>query len=315
MNFIYIIIGLVLLVLGGNWLLKSAIGLSLKFNISKIIVGLTVVSFATSAPEMIVSVKSALAGYSDIALGNVVGSNIANIGLVLGVVLLINAIQLENSFLKADWPITMITTILLFVFLVIDGVLSRIEGFVFVGVLIVYLLYLIKTNTKIEEEDELQNNIESAGKLSYQMIVIYLLIGGFGLWLGSELLVNGAVNLAENLGVSERVIAVTVVSIGTSIPELASSIIASVKKESAISIGNIIGSNIFNILSVLGITVIIKPIEKIDVRILEQDIYWMLGFVFVLLPLAFLPKRNSLSFKEGVLLLLMYSIFVYYTIT
>jgi cation:H+ antiporter len=314
MNFIYIIIGLVLLVLGGNWLLKSAIGLSLKFNISKIIVGLTVVSFATSAPEMIVSVKSALAGYSDIALGNVVGSNIANIGLVLGVVLFVNAIQLENSFLKADWPITMITTILLFVFLVIDGVLSRIEGFVFVGVLIVYLLYLIKTNTKIEEEDEFQNDIESAGKLSYQMIVIYLLIGGFGLWLGSELLVNGAVNLAENLGVSERVIAVTVVSIGTSIPELASSIIASVKKESAISIGNIIGSNIFNILSVLGITVIIKPIEKIDVRILEQDIYWMLGFVFVLLPLAFLPKRNSLSLKEGVLLLLMYSLFLYYTI-
>ena len=305
---------MVLLVLGGNWLLKSAIGLSLKFNISKIIVGLTVVSFATSAPEMIVSVKSALAGYSDIALGNVVGSNIANIGLVLGVVLFVNAIQLENSFLKADWPITMITTILLFVFLVIDGVLSRIEGFVFVGVLIVYLLYLIKTNTKIEEEDEFQNDIESAGKLSYQMIVIYLLIGGFGLWLGSELLVNGAVNLAENLGVSERVIAVTVVSIGTSIPELASSIIASVKKESAISIGNIIGSNIFNILSVLGITVIIKPIEKIDVRILEQDIYWMLGFVFVLLPLAFLPKRNSLSLKEGVLLLLMYSLFLYYTI-
>ena len=315
MNFIYIIIGLVLLVLGGNWLLKSAIGLSLKFNISKIIVGLTVVSFATSAPEMIVSVKSALAGYSDIALGNVVGSNIANIGLVLGVVLLINAIQLENSFLKADWPITMITTILLFVFLVIDGVLSRVEGFVFLGVLIVYLLYLIKTNAKIEDDEELQNNMESAGKLSYQMIFVYLLIGGFGLWLGSELLVNGAVNLAENLGVSERIIAITVVSVGTSIPELASSIIASVKKESAISIGNIIGSNIFNILSVLGITVIIKPIEKIDVRILEQDIYWMLGFVFVLLPLAFLPKRNSLSFKEGVLLLLMYSIFVYYTIT
>ena len=315
MNFIYIIIGLVLLVLGGNWLLKSAIGLSLKFNISKIIVGLTVVSFATSAPEMIVSVKSALAGYSDIALGNVVGSNIANIGLVLGVVLFVNAIQLENSFLKADWPITMITTILLFVFLVIDGILSRVEGFVFLGVLIVYLLYLIKTNAKIEDDEELQNNMESAGKLSYQMIFLYLLIGGFGLWLGSELLVNGAVNLAENLGVSERIIAITVVSVGTSIPELASSIIASVKKESAISIGNIIGSNIFNILSVLGITVIIKPIEKIDVRILEQDIYWMLGFVFVLLPLAFLPKRNSLSFKEGVLLLLMYSIFVYYTIT
>ena len=128
----------------------------------------------------------------------------------------------------------MITTILLFVFLVIDGILSRVEGFVFLGVLIVYLLYLIKTNAKIEDDEELQNNMESAGKLSYQMIFVYLLIGGFGLWLGSELLVNGAVNLAENLGVSERIIAITVVSVGTSIPELASSIIASVKKESAI---------------------------------------------------------------------------------
>ncbi|WP_445717533.1 calcium/sodium antiporter [Flavobacterium sp.] len=315
MNFIYIVSGLILLVLGGNWLLKSAIGLSIKLKISKIIVGLTVVSFATSAPEMIVSIKAALSGYSDIALGNIVGSNIANIGLVLGIVLLINAIQLENSFLKIDWPVTMITTVLLFVFLVIDGVLSRTEGFIFIIVLIIYLLYLIKNSSKVVHEDETNPDVEIAGKLSNVMIFFFLLIGGVGLWLGSELLVNGAVNLAENLGVSKRVIAVTVVSVGTSIPELASSIIASIKKENAISIGNIIGSNIFNILSVLGITVLIKPIDKIDVRLLEQDVYWMLGFAFVLLPLAFLPKRNSLSFKEGIVLLLLYFIFVYSTIS
>ncbi|MDP5001353.1 MAG: calcium/sodium antiporter [Flavobacterium sp.] len=315
MNFIYIVSGLILLVLGGNWLLKSAIGLSIKLKISKIIVGLTVVSFATSAPEMIVSIKAALSGYSDIALGNIVGSNIANIGLVLGIVLLINAIQLENSFLKIDWPVTMITTVLLFVFLVIDGVLSRTEGFIFIIVLIIYLLYLIKNSSKVVHEDETNPDVEIAGKLSNGMIFFFLLIGGVGLWLGSELLVNGAVNLAENLGVSKRVIAVTVVSVGTSIPELASSIIASIKKENAISIGNIIGSNIFNILSVLGITVLIKPIDKIDVRLLEQDVYWMLGFAFVLLPLAFLPKRNSLSFKEGIVLLLLYFIFVYSTIS
>jgi len=315
MNFIYIVSGLILLVLGGNWLLKSAIGLSIKLKISKIIVGLTVVSFATSAPEMIVSIKAALSGYSDIALGNIVGSNIANIGLVLGIVLLINAIQLENSFLKIDWPVTMITTVLLFVFLIIDGVLSRTEGFIFVIVLIIYLLYLIKNSNKVVHEDETNPDVEIAGKLSNGMIFFFLLLGGVGLWLGSELLVNGAVNLAENLGVSKRVIAITVVSVGTSIPELASSIIASIKKENAISIGNIIGSNIFNILSVLGITVLIKPIDKIDVRLLEQDVYWMLGFAFVLLPLAFLPKRNSLSFKEGIVLLLLYFIFVYSTIS
>jgi cation:H+ antiporter len=313
MNFIYIVVGLILLVLGGNWLLKSAIGLSIKLKISKIIVGLTVVSFATSAPEMIVSIKAALSGYSDIALGNIVGSNIANIGLVLGLVLLINAIQLEKTFFKIDWPITMITTILLFVFLVIDGVLSRIEGIIFIIVLIIYLLYLIKNASKVEEETS--TDTEIIGSLSNGKIFFFMIIGGFGLWLGSELLVNGAVNLAENLGVSQRIIAITVVSIGTSIPELASSVIASIKKENAISFGNIIGSNIFNILSVLGITVIIKPIDKIDVRLLEQDVFWMLGFTFVLLPLAFLPKRNSLNFKEGIVLLLLYFIFVYSAIS
>jgi cation:H+ antiporter len=315
MNFILIVSGLILLVLGGNWLLKSAIGLSLKCNISKIIVGLTIVSFATSAPEMIVSVKAALSGFSDIALGNIIGSNIANIGLVLGVVLLINAINLDTTFLRLDWPVTMVTTILLFIFLVIDGVLSRSEGVIFIMILILYILYLIKINTKIETEADFKNEQKISGNLSFKMIFIFLVLGGFGLWLGSELLVNGAVNLANNFGVSERVIAITVVSIGTSIPELASSIIAAVKKESSISIGNIIGSNIFNILSVLGITSIIHPIENIDVRILESDIYWMLAFVFILLPLLFLPKRFSLSFKEGVVLILMYIVFIYFTLS
>lgn len=315
MNFILIVSGLILLVLGGNWLLKSAIGLSLKFNISKIIVGLTIVSFATSAPEMIVSVKAALSGFSDIALGNVIGSNIANIGLVLGVVLLINAINLDTTFLRLDWPVTMVTTILLFIFLVIDGVLSRTEGVVFIVILILYILYLIKINTKIETEADFKNEQKISGNLSFKMIFMFLVLGGFGLWLGSELLVNGAVNLANNFGVSERVIAITVVSIGTSIPELASSIIAAVKKESSISIGNIIGSNIFNILSVLGITSIIHPIGNIDIRILESDIYWMLAFVFILLPLLFLPKRFSLSFKEGVVLILMYIVFIYFTLS
>jgi len=315
MNFIYIIIGLGLLVFGADWLLKASVGFSLKLKISKIIIGLTVVSIATSAPEMIVSVKAALSGFSDIALGNIIGSNIANIGLVLGIVLLINAINLDITFLRLDWPVTMITTILLFIFLIIDGVLNRTEGVIFILILILYILYLIKINTKIESETDLKNAMEKCNNLSFIMIFTFLFIGGFSLWFGSELLVNGAVNLAKNLGVSKRVIAITVVSVGTSIPELASSIIAAVKKESAISIGNIIGSNIFNILSVLGITSIIQPIENIDLRILESDIYWMLAFVFVLLPLLYLPKRFSLSFKEGIILIVMYILFVYFTLT
>lgn len=309
MDFLYIISGLVLLVLGGNWLLKSSVGLSSKLKISKIIVGLTVVSFATSAPEMIVSVQAALNGFPDIAIGNVVGSNIANIGLVLGVVLLINAINVDASFYSTDWPTKMIASTLLFVFLVIDGVLSRIEGFIFIAILVVFLIILIKKNKKVVLEIEREEE-----DLSYLKIVVLLFLGGFALWAGSELLVTGAVNLAKHLGVSERVIAITVVSIGTSIPELASSIIAAIKKESDISIGNIIGSNIFNILSVLGITAIIHPIDHVDVRIVHQDIFWMLGFAFVLLPLVVFPKRGSLSFKEGTLLLSVDGVFLYFTV-
>jgi cation:H+ antiporter len=310
MNFLYILAGLLFLVVGGNWLLKSAVGLSYRLNISKIIVGLTVVSFATSLPELIVSVQAALDGYPDIAVGNVLGSNIGNIGLVLGVVLLINAIKIDKSFFSTDWPTKMFASTLLFVFLLMDGKLSRGEGFIFIALLILFLLYLVKQNKKvIADISEIKQEA-----MPYIKIFGFLAIGGFALWAGSELLVKGAVNLAKTIGVTERVIAVTVVSIGTSIPELASSVIASIKKENDISIGNIIGSNIFNILSVLGITAIIKPIENIDPRILSQDIYWMLGFSLLLLPLILLPKRGSLSFKEGIMLLVSYCIFIYFTI-
>lgn len=312
MDLVFIVIGLVFLVIGGNWLLKSSIGLSARLNISKIIVGLTVVSFATSAPEMIVSVKAALDGFPDIALGNVIGSNIGNIGLVLGVVLLINAIQVDRSFYITDWPTKMIASTLLFVFLIIDGGLSRMDGFIFMGLLIVFLIILIRNNRKVQVTIEVPISVEE--NMSYVKIFGLLLVGGLALWGGSELLVKGAVNLAESVGVSKRVIAITVVSIGTSIPELASSVIAAIKKENDISIGNIIGSNIFNILSVLGVTAIIKPIEKIDVRIINQDIYWMLGFGFILLPMVLLPKRGSLSLKEGVLLLIAYGVFLYFTV-
>jgi cation:H+ antiporter len=310
MNFIYIVLGLILLVAGGNWLLKAAVGLSTRLKISKIIVGLTVVSFATSAPEMIVSIQAALSGFPDIAIGNIVGSNIGNIGLVLGIVLLINAVQVDSSFYVTDWPVKMFASTLLFVFLIIDGVLSRVEGIVFIVVLVLFLIFLIRKNKKTTTTiEDLSTKL-----LPYSKIVFFLALGGVALWAGSEVLVKGAVNLAQNLGVSKRVIAITVVSIGTSVPELASSIIASIKKENDISVGNIIGSNIFNILSVLGVTAIIKPIEHVDIRIIHQDIYWMLGFSFILLPLVLLPKRGSLSFKEGILLLVSYGVFLYFTI-
>lgn len=310
MDIVFIVLGLALLVLGGNWLLKSAVGLSLKLNISKIVIGLTVVSMATSAPELIISVKSALDGFSDIALGNVVGSNIGNIGLVLGVVLLINAINVDKSFYSIDWPMKILSSFLLFVFLWFNKDISRIEGIIFLIILVVFLVFLIKNNKQVTVElPEINETI-----LPNYLIILFMVLGGFSLWAGSELLVKGAVNLAESFGVSDRIIAITIVSVGTSIPELASSIIAAVKKEADISIGNIVGSNIFNILCVLGITAIIKPIENIDEKMLSQDIYWMLGFAIILMPLVILPKRGSLFLKEGILLLTAYAAFLYFTL-
>lgn len=310
MDIVFIVLGLALLVLGGNWLLKSAVGLSLKLNISKIVIGLTVVSMATSAPELIISVKSALDGFSDIALGNVVGSNIGNIGLVLGVVLLINAINVDKSFYSIDWPMKILSSFLLFVFLWFNKDISRIEGIIFLIILVFFLVFLIKNNKQVTVE--LPGVNETI--LPNYLIILFMVLGGFSLWAGSELLVKGAVNLAESFGVSDRIIAITIVSVGTSIPELASSIIAAVKKEADISIGNIVGSNIFNILCVLGITAIIKPIENIDEKMLTQDIYWMLGFAIILMPLVILPKRGSLFLKEGILLLTAYAAFLYFTL-
>lgn len=309
MNFLLIIGGLFLLVFGGNWLLKSAIAISLKLNISKVVVGMTVVSFATSAPELIVSINAALNGASDLALGNVIGSNIANLGLVLGITLLFGKMQVEKSFYKTDWPVMMIASLLLFLFLANDYVILQFEGVLLFVFLILFLIYLLRTQKNIEIEE-----LEDEVSLSGLKTMLFLILGGIGLWGGSELLIKGATALALDFGVTERVIGVTVVSIGTSIPELAASIIAVIKKEKAISLGNLIGSNIFNILAVIGITSIITPISLSDDRLLTSDIYWMLGISFIILPMVLLPKKYTLNFKYGIVLLSAYCIFIYLTL-
>jgi cation:H+ antiporter len=310
MNFLLITGGLFLLILGGNWLLKSAVALSLKLNISKIVIGMTVVSFATSAPELIVSINAALNGASDLALGNVVGSNIANISLILGVTLLFGSMEVQKSFYKTDWPVMILASVFLFFFLTNDKIITKFEGVIFVSLLIVFLIFLLRfQKTAVIEEIS-----EEHEQLPLYKIVFFLAIGGLGLWGGSEFLINGATSLAKDFGVSDRVIGVTVVSVGTSIPELAASIIAIIKKEKAISLGNLVGSNIFNILGVLGITAIITPVQVIDQKFLTNDIFWMLATSLLILPLVFLPKFLRLNWIDGVILLFMYSGFVYWTL-
>tara|TARA_R110000868_G_scaffold36471_7_gene129600 strand:- start:1060 stop:1998 length:939 start_codon:yes stop_codon:yes gene_type:complete len=310
LNILFIVIGLTLLVLGGSWLLKSAVALSLRLNIPKIVIGMTVVSFATSAPELIVSINAALDGFPDLALGNVVGSNIANIGLVLGITVFLGAIDVKKSFYTTDWPVMMISSIIFFCFIYFDHELQRYEGIIMLILLFSFLIYLLRFQKPAVEDEMPEDDI----LLPNYKTALFLIIGSLALWGGSESLINGAVGLASYYGVSERVIAITVVSIGTSIPELAASIIAVIKKEKAISLGNLIGSNIFNILAVLGITSIITPIKVVDLGLLDNDIFWMLGIAFILLPLVFFPKKMRLGKWEGLTLIALYIAFVLFTI-
>lgn len=307
MNILLIIGGLIFLIIGGNWLLKSAVALSLKLSIPKIVIGMTVVSFATSAPELIVSLNAALNGSPDLALGNVIGSNIANLGLVLGITLLLGEIKVQKSFYNTNWPFMIMASLLLYLFLGFDNIIVRYEGIILFTLLILFLFYLLR----FEKSNEIEELTDEKDSLPVFKIVLFLIIGGFSLWVGSELLVFGATSLAQEFGVSERVIAVTIVSFGTSIPELATSIIAALNKEKAISLGNLLGSNIFNILAVLGITSIVTPVELFDQGLLTNDIFWMLGISFLLLPLVMLSKRNQLSRRDGVILLIIYCAFIY----
>ena len=309
MSILYLIIGFVLLVVGGEFLVRSSVALSLKLNISRMVIGLTVVSFATSAPELLVSLQAAIDGFSDISLGNVIGSNIANIGLVLGLTAMVSPLMVDRDFYRINWPVMMVFSIVLYFFLLSDNTLSRIEGGALLLGLVGYLFLLIRRSRRkdeviVEEVDESLRDVRG-----FKM-TLWLLIGIFALWGGSELLVMGAVDLATQLGISERVVSVTVIAVGTSVPELAASLIAAMKKEKAISLGNLIGSNIFNIASVLGLTALIKPVVVQSSQILSNDMFWMLGIAFILLPMLLIPKYSEMGRKEGFVLLIGYSLFI-----
>ncbi len=307
MSILSVVLGFTLLVIGGEFLVRSSVALSFKLNISKLVIGMTVVSFATSMPELLVSLKAALNDAPAIAINNVVGSNIANIGLVLGITALIGTIEVDRSFYKLNWPVMLLFSIGLYWFLYNDNQLTHIEGGVLFTSLILFLVVLLRRSKKDIDLDDVD---ETLAIVSYFKIFMWLSIGGVTLYFGSEWLVDGAIDIAEQLGVSKAVISVTMIAIGTSIPELAASVIAAAKKEKAISLGNLIGSNIFNIGSVLGLTSIIKTIPVTDPQILTRDIFWMLAFAAVLIPLSLIPKRYEISRFKGFFLVFAYSIFI-----
>lgn len=312
MSLLWVILGLLLLVIGGEFLVRSSVALSFKFNLSKLVIGMTVVSFATSAPELLVSLQAALDGSSDISLGNIIGSNIANIGLVLGITALITPLVVSKDFYKINWPMMMMVSIALYFFLKSGNILSFTEGLVLFVSLFGFMYILIRRAQKEHVEvDEVIDEVLM--ETSNFKVVVWLLIGAFALYFGSEWLVDGAKEMALAIGVSERVISVTMVAIGTSVPELAASVIAALKKEKAISLGNLIGSNIFNIASVLGLTAMIQPIAVNSEKILTNDIYWMLAYAFVLLPMIFIGKKMEFGRVKGLLIFTGYLVFIYLT--
>ena len=312
MSILWVILGFILLVVGGEFLVRSSVALSFKFNISKMVIGMTVVSFATSAPELLVSLQAALSGSPAIAINNVVGSNIANIGLVLGITAMVGSIAVDKSFYKLNWPVMMVFSIVLYYFLKNDNLLTAIEGGILFTGLITFLFLLIR-NTK---NDSVVEDVDDAlSTVSNFKIGLWLLIGAVALYFGSEWLVFGAKEIATAVGVSDAVIGVSLIAIGTSVPELAASVIAAAKQEKAISLGNLIGSNIFNIGSVLGLTAMVTPIRVTEPQILSSDIFWMLGFSAVLIPLIFLPKRFQISRVKGFFLVIGYGIFMFLVFT
>ena len=288
-------------------LTRYSVELSHKLSIPKIIIGMTIVSFATSAPELIVSLNATMMGYSDFALGNVLGSNIANLGLVLGIVVIIYPITIKRRFYYTDFPLLIFSTAVFYLFIASNSEISRTEGIIMLVLILLILFYLFyyqKPDTSTLDKDL------SLGRKKVLTSFFLLVISAAILWLGAETLIKSSISVANKFNVSERIISITMVAIGTSIPELAASVAASLKKHNDLAIGNLIGSNIFNLLVVIGITSVVNPITGIDFDIISKDMIWVVVFSFILLPLVYFHKRNKLNRMKGIILLAMYVAFI-----
>lgn len=303
MEYLLLVLGIILLLSGGDFLVKSAVAIASRFKLSPLLIGVTIVSFGTSAPELIVSLKATLYGSSGIALGNVIGSNIANIGLVLGLTVAIRPVSVNRKKYFTSWFVMLISSLMFYGFS-LDGELGKMEGLFFICGVLAFISISI---SYLKKEDVEENHNLSLHPL---LIILFLVLGMLGLFFGSELLIENASSIAFQMGLSEFIIGTTVVALGTSLPELVTSLIASLKGQNSISLGNLLGSNIFNIFAVLGITSIVKPIP-VDFFLHFIDIPVMIGFVIVIGLFMFLGKK--LGIIEGLSLLIAYCTYIAYS--
>jgi len=312
MEYVLLIGGLITLIVAGEALVRGAVGVALKFKIPTLVIGMTIVSFGTSAPELLVSLKAALEGHPELSIGNVVGSNVANLALVLGLTAMILPIAVKRTTVKIDWVIMMVFTVLFYLF-IIDELIQWYEGLIFVLALVGFNIFMFRGVSKSDEEDEdIDIDIEDAKKKNIVLQFLLILIGCIGLAYGADWLLDGAVTIATNFGVSEHTIAVTIVAFGTSVPELITSVVAALKKETDISVGNLIGSNIFNILGVLGITALVKEVP-VSSQVISNDIFWVLGISLLVFPLMIINYR--INRFRGLLLFLSYVVYIYFVVS
>jgi cation:H+ antiporter len=310
LNILLFFVGLAGLYFGAEWLVKGASRFARSFNLKPVVIGLTIVAFGTSTPELVTSVLAGIKHLNDIAIGNIVGSNIANIGLILGLAALIQPLKVDMKLIIREMPIVVGISLLLY-FMGWNGVLSRHEGMILLVGIIVYILYVyrmaIKESKSVEQEYlEFEDHLGIAGNRKSKDI-FFILIGLGALVGGAHFLVNSAIYIARVIGISDLVIGLTVVAVGTSLPELATSMIAAIRKESDISIGNVLGSNIFNILAILGLAAIIQPLQ-INTASLRVDMPVMILFAICLIPI--ITWKFVLSRFQGVLLLIGYVAYV-----
>lgn len=302
-NWLFIIVGLVALIAGAEALVRGASGIALLAKLSPAVVGLTVVAAGTSMPELMVSAKASLSGNPGLAIGNIVGSNLLNIGLVLGMTALFRPLRILGNTMRFEWPVLMLAT-LQFYLLARDGFIDRIEGLFLFGVLITFTAYAVWLGRRGIVEDEgvplPTSSFGRSGAVAGWLNVLTVILGGGLLAVGANTLVKGAVGVASGLGVSETIIGLTIVAVGTSAPELVTSVVAALRGRDDMAVGNVIGSSIFNLLAILGVAALFRPLPVPD-EILSRDVWWLIGMTALMFPLMITGRK--VARMEGLVLM------------
>ncbi len=314
-SFAELIVGLLLLIWGADRLVYGAAASARNLGVAPLLIGLTIVAFATSAPEVLVSIVAAFRGETDLAVGTAIGSNIANIGLVLGSVALLRPIELTSATLRREMPALLAVT-LLTVALFLDTYLSRVDGLVLLTGLIIVMIWLTRLGFRSSASDPMTAEYEAEIPLhvSMRMAIFWLVIGLAALLVGAELLVDAAINIAHALGVTELVIGIVLVAVATSLPELAVSMVSALKGEYGLAMGTIVGSNIFNLLAVIGIAAVIEP-AKLPESVLSQHIFVLVAFTLALFAMTYdYDGKGHISRLEGGALLVAYLAFIAFVI-